>query len=380
MFKLKDNLPEKRLVIIQCDSGHMIGDLIACARYRIYDLRAKADQDQVTHVLFIIHLPHHVASSSFVGFQGDPWISSHIDDLRQTTDNAVSADEAIGLTISELFLGRSESWLDRDGVGAQDAYGAMSEQGDDEPPPFNRMETESSVASSQQREMSGEFNEGTGSLDHFPERDYVHTQSVEMSSQSEDDNDEEEERRERAPKHWRERVEPGHQESMEVSDDAISQESLQMRVEDIEGDEPEFEDVRGKNMAATSTEDLNEMQQNIFNNVSLQLPSDGGGPADPMELPPGDVEMPVVPHKRLPPLRCPLYGRLHGCIQAAASKLKDITIKRSTKRVEILVHLVPKDPPKELGVLLYLNICRHTVGYTIHKRDISLRQPSLRCV
>ena len=39
----------------------------------------------------------------------------------------------------------------------------------------------------------------------------------------------------------------------------------------------------------------------------------------------------------------PQFQRLHGCIQAAASRLQDDNRKRSTQRVEILVKLIPKD-------------------------------------
>jgi hypothetical protein len=95
---------EERLAILQCDLGVVTGDLIACARYRIYDLRAKADKVQRTHVLFVIHLTHQV-SGSFVGFQGDPWVSYHVDDLNTSTENTVSASEAMGLSLSELFRG-----------------------------------------------------------------------------------------------------------------------------------------------------------------------------------------------------------------------------------------------------------------------------------
>ena len=49
----------------------------------------------------------------------------------------------------------------------------------------------------------------------------------------------------------------------------------------------------------------------------------------------------------------PLFRRLHGCIQAAASRLKDSSTKRSTKRVEILVHLIPKELPSEPGLASY---------------------------
>ena len=100
------------LLVIQCDSGHMNSDLIACARYRIYDERVKAlernriqNRNGITHVLFIINLPHHVSSSTFVGFQGDPWISVHIDDLRPSVGDSIEPLQAITTTISELFIG-----------------------------------------------------------------------------------------------------------------------------------------------------------------------------------------------------------------------------------------------------------------------------------
>ena len=96
--------------MIQCDSGHLNGDLIACARYRIYDKRAEAslrhEREGCTHVLFIIHLPRQTVGSSFVGFQGEPWISTHIDDLRPTTGGAITLQEVMGVSISQLFCGK----------------------------------------------------------------------------------------------------------------------------------------------------------------------------------------------------------------------------------------------------------------------------------
>ena len=105
------------LLIIQCDSGHLNGDLIACARYRIYDVRAKAKAlglfnkcqiTHTTHVLFIIHLPVQTVQSSFVGFQGDPWISCHIDELRPSEKGAITLEGAQGVPISRLFYGGLE--------------------------------------------------------------------------------------------------------------------------------------------------------------------------------------------------------------------------------------------------------------------------------
>ena len=51
-----------------------------------------------------------------------------------------------------------------------------------------------------------------------------------------------------------------------------------------------------------------------------------------------------ISHKRVP-----MYRRLHSCIQAAASKVKDLTAKRCTRRVEILVNLIPRESADELG-------------------------------
>ena len=109
-----DALDSTSLIIIQCDSGHQNSDLIACARYRIYDeaLRARHRnkiQKQVlgsTHVMFIIRLPQQEVRSKFVGFQSDPWISVHIDDLKLSSQQTVSPEQAISAAISELFIGR----------------------------------------------------------------------------------------------------------------------------------------------------------------------------------------------------------------------------------------------------------------------------------
>jgi hypothetical protein len=97
------------LLVIQCDSGHINSGLIACARHRIYDMRAEAllhkpndSCNTFTHVLFIIHLPIQAVKSSFVGFQSEPWISYHIDELR--TSEGGEIHQRIGNnSISKLF-------------------------------------------------------------------------------------------------------------------------------------------------------------------------------------------------------------------------------------------------------------------------------------
>lgn len=89
-----------KILAIQCDSGHLNGDLIACARHRIEDIRVNVKKDHYrVHVLLIINLPCQAECSSFVGFQGYPWISVHIDDLHCDAESFT----LINSSISALF-------------------------------------------------------------------------------------------------------------------------------------------------------------------------------------------------------------------------------------------------------------------------------------
>ena len=118
LFVHGENSHKDCLVVIQCDSGHINSDLIACARYHVSDMRAKAnkldkankpdDFNFVTHVLFIIHLPVQAAQSSFVGFQSEPWVSYHIDELRDSDHGHIIPEEAQKTSISELFYGAQQ--------------------------------------------------------------------------------------------------------------------------------------------------------------------------------------------------------------------------------------------------------------------------------
>ena len=121
------------LLIIQCDSGHLYGDLLACARYRIDDERAKIrwrEGQGSTHVLFVIHLPRQAEThkTSFVGFQGGSWISAHIDDIRAPPESALTLDDALSSPISQLFYSKTFE----------------SAAGSEEPVVEERMDTEAS--------------------------------------------------------------------------------------------------------------------------------------------------------------------------------------------------------------------------------------------
>ena len=197
-------------------------------------------------MVFVIHLPHQAAnSSSFVGFQGDPWISVHVDDLRPSSDSTIMPFEAMGATISHLFMGAippddQETPMDQGGAASEEAEGDSDIEMDSKP--------------SRRSVKGGKDSNSMVVVD------------IEDEGESMDEDE------------------------MPLSEGIMS-----------EGSEPEeFEGEKMEEEAAVSVK-------------------------EPMNL--------------LPP-QC---QRLHGCIQAAASRLRDDNRKRATQRVEILVNLIPKD-------------------------------------
>ena len=82
---------------MQCDSGHMNGELLACAKYRIDEIlneeRLKLTISSLSpereepkgkfNLLFTIFIPrkHGNSKSSFVGYLGGKWTCAHIDEF-----------------------------------------------------------------------------------------------------------------------------------------------------------------------------------------------------------------------------------------------------------------------------------------------------------
>ena len=122
-----------KILIIQCDCGHLHSNLIACARHKVIDeivvpqTSTKGDKaedinDKVNnesasrktehstvHVVFIVQLPRKAGGTNFVGFQGGNWLSVHLDDLRPLKENELSFQSAIQCSISEIFYSMYQS-------------------------------------------------------------------------------------------------------------------------------------------------------------------------------------------------------------------------------------------------------------------------------
>ena len=116
-----------KILIIQCDCGHLHSNLIACARHKVIDeivvpqtstkedkpedinskakngSAARKTEYSTVHVVFIVQLPRKAGGTNFVGFQGGDWLSVHLDDLRPLKENELSFQSAIQCSISEIF-------------------------------------------------------------------------------------------------------------------------------------------------------------------------------------------------------------------------------------------------------------------------------------
>ncbi|XP_053396017.1 E3 ubiquitin-protein ligase rnf213-alpha-like [Mercenaria mercenaria] len=93
-----------KLIVIQCDSGDVNANLIACARYCVMDEFEKL-RDEMTepvHVVLIVQLPK-VSGGCFTGFQCGKWHSAHIDDLQPEDMHIPSLEEMHGKSVGMLI-------------------------------------------------------------------------------------------------------------------------------------------------------------------------------------------------------------------------------------------------------------------------------------
>ena len=78
---MEKGLTSQHILMLECDAGHVNGNLISCCRYRIVDIRNDGLKDSMTCILLLIHLPRKYPKSTFVSFQEHPWNCYHVDEL-----------------------------------------------------------------------------------------------------------------------------------------------------------------------------------------------------------------------------------------------------------------------------------------------------------
>ncbi|XP_060597666.1 E3 ubiquitin-protein ligase rnf213-alpha-like [Ruditapes philippinarum] len=93
-----------KLIVIQCDSGDINANLIACARYCVMGEYEKARKDLIkpVHFIFIVQLPK-IAGGCFTAFQCGNWHSAHIDDLIPEDMNLPAFRDMYGRSVGTLF-------------------------------------------------------------------------------------------------------------------------------------------------------------------------------------------------------------------------------------------------------------------------------------
>ena len=298
------------LLIIQCDSGHLNGDLIASARYRIYDMRAKAlinksQRTHATHVLFIIHLPVQTVQPTFVGFQGDPWISCHIDELRPSEKGLFTLEGAQGVSISRLFYGgQEENEAQIPELERQTSDFSSNEDG-------MVFEHESAEGDEEVDEMEEELSESEIEED-IAVMDIENEEATESSASS---------RESSTSSQIEEPMENKGPEPLENKDPQSDESDIIERKGHLRPSMPFSDGVQGPQLVSWKTGTFPKMY--------------------------------------------PQCVRLHSCIQAAASRLPDNQNKeRAAERVKLLIELIPCEPVFPLGMAITIYISPCSVYYT----------------
>ena len=366
LFLRQDEDTTNRLIVIQCHTGHKNGNLIACARYRIYDERVKAINKNkiqhrlgVTHTLFIINLTHQVSStSSFVGFQGDPWISYHIDDLRPTSGNTCTIQplQAISTNISELFIGKyiNDIWPHLNTVHKQPQQPQIPMVKNEEDPcdVVSRMTTSSPTPESQ-LEGESEKNNLRSNQESDIQPLYIEQKLTLRGAKS--------------------TKLPG---DIKVVDSGEQTQEMAFATADrpensvVLGDSEHLSQVQrtDTDILTTQIPPIDMSSENIHYNsdddsdfpLAIQiLPTDqimmdkfSASVEIKEDIKKDDVSISEVPKSKRVTINQNLIAqcqRLYGCIQAAISRLEDATKDRSTRTVSHLTKLIPRDPVEHIG-------------------------------
>ena len=176
-----------KILIIQCDYGHLHSNLIACARHKVIDVivvpqssgkenetedsdkaKSKSESNKSNklgskfsvHVVFIVQLPRIAGGTNFVGFQGGIWWSVHLDDLRPLKENELSFQSAIQCSISEIFNSMYHSFT------------SATFEKEDKPMPveqgieFSSLEQEVESSSLEQKTEPSQLEEGLKQSEH----------------------------------------------------------------------------------------------------------------------------------------------------------------------------------------------------------------------
>ena len=98
----------KKVLLIQCENGHIHADLIACTRHRIMEefTLMETNINCSIYVIIIVRLPR--KTHSFASFCGSNWDTVHIEELRPPDLTILPQfQDLIHLSLSEIFAGKT---------------------------------------------------------------------------------------------------------------------------------------------------------------------------------------------------------------------------------------------------------------------------------
>ena len=345
-------------------------------------MRAKAllNQSQsshTTHVLFIINLPVQVAQSSFVGFQGDPWVSCHIDELRPGEKGAITLEGAQGLAVSELFYGglerkplqyeRQESDFTRnvEGMVFEHMISTENEEnGEQEEEEHEEVEKETTykekIEEMMEIDIEGgeEEDEKVVDKEEIEEEENMEEEAAETGSEengkgetketgSEVSSEEEQEKTGSEVSNEEEQEKTGSEENEKTEEDEARSEKIS------EEEESENSKVE-QDMKETEYREKSGDMHDLSSSYSTQTSKEHMDDKEIVRNSPNDVE--ITESVNAMSQRIKTYSdmykqcvRLNSCIQAAASRLQDSNKQRATERVHLLINIIPRKPVFPLG-------------------------------
>lgn len=131
-----ENTTGDKILLIQTDfdEGFQKLNVIASAKYSsINEInKFKKEGNGKIFVYFITKLPRMDGGTSYIGFNGGPWKSIHIDDLRRPKDIVSDIKALQGLTISQLFEEKAEKVDETEAMEVEDMYAGGEDDEEEE--------------------------------------------------------------------------------------------------------------------------------------------------------------------------------------------------------------------------------------------------------
>ena len=328
-------------------------------------LLSQSQSSHTTHVLFIINLPVQVAQSSFVGFQGDPWVSCHIDELRPGEKGAITLEGAQGVAVSELFYGglerkplqyeRQESDFTRnvEGMVFEHMISTENEENwEQEEEEHEEVEEETTYKEKIEEMMEIDIEGGEEDEEVVDKQEIEEEENMEEAAETGSEENGKGETKETGSEvsSEEEQEKTGNEENEKVGEDEAQSE----RISEGENSEVEQDMKETEDREKSGDMQVEDIEDDLSSSYSTQTSEEHMDDKEIVRNSPNDVE--ITASVNTMSQRMKTYSdmykqcvRLNSCIQAAASRLQDSNKQRATERVHLLINIIPRKPVFPLG-------------------------------